>query len=162
MGCLGRGADGFFSAPLLPRPDMTPEQIAELIRQDKKLEAIRALKEETGVDLATARDAVERIAHSLDNAGFAGVAAPEAAPVAPPAGMTDDVIDLARSGNTIAAIKLYRDRTGSTLIEARDAVLQAAGLPAAPASAPVRAVVVAVLGLLILMAGIAAALIFVG
>lgn len=142
---------------------MTPEQIADLIRQDRKLEAIRALKEQTGVDLATAKDAVERIARSLDDAPpFQGAPDLEAGPAAPPADMPAGVIELARSGNVIAAIKRYRDETGSTLAEARSAVLQAAGLPTAPASAGVRTVVVALFALVLLMAGIAAALVLAG
>lgn len=41
---------------------------------------------------------------------------------APTSGVPQDVIDLARSGDRLGAIKRYRELTGSGLDEARDAI----------------------------------------
>jgi ribosomal protein L7/L12 len=40
----------------------------------------------------------------------------------PGAGMPPDVVELARAGNKIQAIKVYRERTGVGLAEAKDVV----------------------------------------
>ena len=45
-------------------------------------------------------------------------------PPGPPAGVPLDVIDLASSGNRIAAIKRYRELTGADLEEAKRVVSQ--------------------------------------
>jgi hypothetical protein len=40
----------------------------------------------------------------------------------PTGGMPPDVVELARSGNAIGAIKRYREITGASLSEAKDAI----------------------------------------
>jgi ribosomal protein L7/L12 len=51
-------------------------------------------------------------------------------PGQPPNGPDDEVLTLIRSGNKIAAIKAYRERTGLGLKEAKDAVEALAAQPA--------------------------------
>ena len=43
-----------------------PEHIADLIRQGRKIEAIKLIREETGVGLKEAKDAVERLSAVMD------------------------------------------------------------------------------------------------
>lgn len=92
--------------------DASPEQ---LLRAGKKIEAIKRYREQTGVGLKEAKDAVE--------------AMESGAPVALPSKsqllrqVTDSEIEAQiRSGHLIDAIKLYREKTGVGLKEAKDAV----------------------------------------
>ncbi len=90
--------------------DSLPDQLVELIRSGRKLEAIKILREETGVDLKTAKDAIDKL---------------DADPMFDPISLSDkitdvsdEVKDLAMNGERIAAIKLLMDRTG---VDQRDA-----------------------------------------
>jgi ribosomal protein L7/L12 len=95
-----------------------------------KIQAIKALREETGMGLKAAKDAVEgsglpagaaleqKIDLLLKHFGV------EYQPTVPP-----EVADLLRQGRKIAAIKAYRERTGAGLKEAKQEVERiAAGL----------------------------------
>lgn len=92
-------------------------ELQSLLADGRKIEAIKLYRERTGAGLKEAVDAVQ----SLQTGG----------PLPPPpasrlaAGSTDleaDVADLMREGQKIAAVKLYRERTGFGLKEAKDAV----------------------------------------
>lgn len=78
-----------------------------------KLERIRAYRQQTGVGLKDARLAIE--------AQDRGQALPEH--VLPTASGSDaDLMVLVHEGRVIEAIKLYRARTGASLVEAKQAI----------------------------------------
>jgi ribosomal protein L7/L12 len=87
------------------------QQLAELIRQGRKIEAIKLVREQTGCGLAEAKAAVEKLERGEP-----------LAPAAPAGDLTEEIRALVRAGRMIEAIKLYRERTGTGLKEAKDAV----------------------------------------
>jgi ribosomal protein L7/L12 len=91
--------------------DGAGQELAELVRQGRKIEAIKLVREQTGCGLAEAKAAVEKLERG------------EPLEATPPAGdVTEEVRALVRAGRMIEAIKLYRERTGAGLKEAKDAV----------------------------------------
>ncbi|MFU8850610.1 50S ribosomal protein L7/L12 [Micromonospora sp. SL1-18] len=93
-------------------------QVLRLIRQRRKIEAIKVLRQQTGLPLAEAKRVVDELA--------AGGPAPPWPDATGPAatGPVDDalrtaVAALAHQGKKIQAIKLLRDRTGWKLAEAK-------------------------------------------
>jgi ribosomal protein L7/L12 len=100
------------------------ERIAELIEQGRKIEAIKLLRERTGIGLAEAKAQIEQLTA-------------EAADQTPPAerigldtpGLPEDVLSLARAGRTIEAIGLLRERTGMGLKEAKERIEAEVGRP---------------------------------
>lgn len=129
--------------------DPLPEHIADLIRQGRKIEAIKLIREETGVDLVQAKQAVDRLSASEAfedlPSGLLETDAPDA-----------DVEALARQGRKIEAIKALRERTGLSLAEAKAQVEQIPGVPASSA----RLVLVILAALLAMAVGLAAAVFF--
>ncbi len=101
-----------------PSGALDPEFVAELlecVRAGQKIEAIRRLREATGSGLVEAKDAIEALEAGRQTAR------PDGPP--PPASTADnEILELLRSGNKIAAIKLYRERTGGGLKDAKEAV----------------------------------------
>jgi ribosomal protein L7/L12 len=99
--------------------DTLEQQVARLLTQGGKMEAIKLMREKTGLGLAEAKAAVEAIGK-------------DAAIVAPAPGlqatirraleMSDEVQHLVAQGQKIEAIKLIRERTGLGLKEAKDLV----------------------------------------
>lgn len=87
-------------------------EIRGLLAQDRKIEAIKRLREATGWDLKQAKDAVEALA------------AGDELPAMPPADtdLEDLVLLLLREGEKIDAIKVYRERTGMGLSDSKLAV----------------------------------------
>lgn len=86
-------------------------EIRRLLSEGRKIEAIRRYREQTGADLAAAKAAVEALQRDE--------------PPAPPAEDSPDaaeIVALLQGGKKIEAIKLYRQRTGVGLKEAKDAV----------------------------------------
>jgi ribosomal protein L7/L12 len=92
----------------------TEADLASLLRQGQKIEAIKRYRAQTGVGLAEAKAAVEAIER-----GEKLPAGPEAPA---PADVDADLWDLLKKGEKIEAIKLYRARTGAGLAEAKAAV----------------------------------------
>jgi ribosomal protein L7/L12 len=93
-------------------PDATPEQLA---RAGQKIEAIKKYRELTGVGLKEAKDAVEAFERGQ--------------PMTLPAKSSllvqvsdADIEQQIRTGHLIDAIKLYREKNGVGLKEAKDAV----------------------------------------
>jgi ribosomal protein L7/L12 len=87
------------------------QELAELVRQGRKLEAIKLVREQTGCGLAEAKAAVEKLERG------------ETSERAAPAGdLKEEIRTLVLSGRMIDAIKLYRERTGAGLKDAKDAV----------------------------------------
>lgn len=93
------------------------ERIAELIQQGRKIEAIKLLRETTGIGLKEAKEAVEQL--SGETTGSAQ-ARPE--PMPRPGSVSEEVQNLAHQGNKIEAIKLLREQTGMGLKEAKQRV----------------------------------------
>ena len=91
--------------------DALSDRIADLIRDGRKIEAIKAIREETGASLADAKAAVDRIA--------AGLSSPDPEPASGGAPGDDDLDGAVRAlvaeGRVITAIKLVRERTGGDL-----------------------------------------------
>jgi len=87
-------------------------ELRALLAEGRKIEAIKRYREETGAGLAAAKEAVEAVERGE--------------PMAPtqPEDLTleTDVVSLLEQGRKIDAIKLYRERTGTGLKEAKDAV----------------------------------------
>lgn len=118
------------------------EEIADLIRQGRKLEAIKLLRETTGIGLKEAHDEIDRLTAALGS---------EEPP--PPAhrsstGLSNEVAALAQQGKKIEAIKLHRERTGLGLKEARD---QVEALGGGRKSGCAQAVFVAAFGVMLLI-----------
>ena len=100
------------------------DQLAEaraLMKLGRKIEAIKIVREKTGLGLKEAKDMVE-------TPGFEnGPTSPHAPPAAAPANPMDDprmgeVRALVTAGQLINAIKRYRELTGAGLLEAKNAV----------------------------------------
>ena len=108
------------NATLLNRSPMSEstDRIAELIRQGKKIEAIKLLRETTGVDLKRAKDEIDRLAAAIESeqTSISSYTADESDTV------SSEVEELARQGRKIEAIKLLRAQKGIGLKEAKERV----------------------------------------
>jgi ribosomal protein L7/L12 len=100
--------------------DSFDEELRELLASGNKIQAIKLYREETGVGLAEAKNAVEEFA--------AGEALPAAGgdlqgriPVDDP-DLVAEVTTLLQEGKGLPAIKLVRVRTGVALKEAKEIV----------------------------------------
>jgi ribosomal protein L7/L12 len=102
-------------------------ELSALVAQGRKIEAIKRVREATGLGLKEAKDYVEALA----------AGAPVAVPAAPPvhtstADVEDELRALLARGQKIEAIKRVREATGLGLKEAKDYVeALAAGAPVA-------------------------------
>jgi large subunit ribosomal protein L7/L12 len=98
-------------------------RVLALVRDGRKIEAIKLYRDLTGAGLKEAKDAVE----ALERGG----SLPSPRNVS--SGEEGDILELLRAGQKIRAIKLYRDRTGAGLAQAKEAVESLArqsGIPA--------------------------------
>lgn len=97
------------------------QEARELMRRGRKIEAIKIVREKTGLGLKEAKDMVE-------TPGFEnGPTSPHAPiPPAPPDPANDprmgEVRAFIAAGQVINAIKRYRELTGAGLLEAKNAV----------------------------------------
>jgi ribosomal protein L7/L12 len=85
-------------------------QIISLLGQNQKIAAIKLYREKTGVGLKEAKDAVEALEQ--------GKPLPSREPV--DSSFEGQIISLLEQGQKIGAIKLYREKTGVGLKEAKD------------------------------------------
>lgn len=101
----------------------TSQRIAELLRQGRKMEAIKFFSEATGVDLSTAKKEIELIAAAMvaEEKNKGGMPSGDIY-YSPGGGLPSDVMALVREGKKIEAIKLLRDQTGLGLKEAKDKI----------------------------------------
>jgi large subunit ribosomal protein L7/L12 len=109
-------------------PQSLDGRVLALMTDGRKIEAIKLYRDITGAGLKEAKDAVE----ALERDGSLPRAREESA------GADADVLDLLRAEQKIRAIKLYRDKTGVGLAEAKSAVealARANGLPGGEPSA---------------------------
>ena len=104
-----------------PGSDALAEQVRLLMSQGRKIHAVKLWREATGVPLADAVRAVERIAAD-------GTPPRQFAPVDPQVRslLSPELLSgaqhLVRQGRKIQAVKLVREQTGLTLREAKDVV----------------------------------------
>lgn len=102
---------------MAPLTESQTKQIVTEIRQGRKIQAIKLMREFTGFGLAEAKDAVERMEAE-------GSARPSSDSATPPQGnsLAKPVVDALLAGRKIEAIRLHRQRTGLGLKEAKDEV----------------------------------------
>lgn len=102
--------------PVRAAPVNLDAAIQNAVRAGKKIEAIKLYREKTGLGLKEAKDAIDAL--------FSGAPLPQrSAPPSPSSGTLDAAIDAAiRADQLIQAIKLYREKTGLGLAEAKRAV----------------------------------------
>ena len=89
------------------------DEVRELAASGNKIEAIKRIREETGAGLAEAKAAVEALVAGETVASSGTTNTSE---------LTDEVIRLLERNEKIAAVKLYREQTGTGLKEAKEAV----------------------------------------
>jgi ribosomal protein L7/L12 len=90
--------------------------LRDLLAAGRKIEAIKRYRQATGVGLAEAKSVIEALIETL---------ARRAAPPAVESGSSDfeqEIVSLLQQGRKIAAIKVYRERTGAGLKEAKESV----------------------------------------
>ena len=109
------GVDVVHLKPPTPGQPPVGESPEELLRAGKKIEAIKRYRELTGASLKEAKDAIE-----LVESGRSATLPPKSALLRQ---VNDSEIEAQiRSGHMIDAIKLYREKNGVGLKEAKDAV----------------------------------------
>ena len=114
-----RGGEVITLRPPAPGQPPTAETPEQLIRAGRTIDAIKRYRELTGVGLREARDAVEAMMRSPE-AGRPLTLPPKSSVLRE---VNDSEIEQQiRSGHLIDAIKLYREKTGVGLKEAKDAV----------------------------------------
>lgn len=97
------------------------QRIADLIAQGRKLEAIKELRELTGIGLKEAKEEIERLMAEVDGRELTATAQLPVSGHGPEPGH-EEVAALARAGRKLEAIKLLRSQTGLGLKEAKEAV----------------------------------------
>lgn len=109
------------AAPPSYKPHSLEQRVFDLLEQQRMLEAIKLYKDETGVDLWEAKEAVEAIGRGQPPESLGGAStAPPAAPT--DAALQQEVVELLHAGAGLEAVKRYRDRTGASLKQSKDAV----------------------------------------
>ncbi|SRR5258706_10639671 len=103
---------------MTPGADPLPEEVIHALRHGNTVEAIKRLRESTGLGLKEAKAVID---HYLAGK-FAMTTAASPAGRLPPA-----VTEALRRGNKIEAIKVLREQTGLGLKEAKDAVEKSHG-----------------------------------
>lgn len=96
-----------------PAADSLPANVLDALRHGNNIEAIKRLRETTGLGLKEAKDVIDQHARGL---------AVGMTPVAPASTLPPAVAAALRRGNKIDAIKLLREHTGLGLKEAKDAI----------------------------------------
>jgi ribosomal protein L7/L12 len=95
--------------------DELHRQVADLLRQRRKIQAVKLVREQTGLGLAEAKAVVDRVE--------AGQPLPPVAPAGQPAVVRPEVVEqvaeLKRRNQPIQAIRLLRQHTRMGLAEAK-------------------------------------------
>ncbi len=106
------------------RPEFA--EIEQLVREGKKIEAIKLFRGLTGAGLKEAKDVIDRMDRGdvSTAANYAATAGPLEITSSTPdhAGQIEKIGRLLKAGNKIEAIKVYRETFGVGLKEAKDAV----------------------------------------
>lgn len=102
------------------------EQIQSLMKQGRKIEAIKVTREAYGLGLAEAKAYVEAIDAGESPAAWAQPGMPDPVPLAERVkageGFDPEIDDLLRVRKKLEAVKLYRERTRLGLKESKDAI----------------------------------------
>lgn len=115
------------SDPFSSAPDAMPEAVREALRRGAPVEAIKLLREATGMGLYEAKQAI------LDYVNGTSQALPARPLTAPFSARVNQAL---QQGNKIQAIKQLRDETGMDLKQAKDAIDAASARRGAPGLAP--------------------------
>lgn len=117
-------------------------ELRALLAEGQKLEAIRRYREATGAELAAAKEAVEALEREQRHVTSESV----------DSDLEAEIVGLLQGLKKMDAVKLYRERTGLGLKEAKDAVeaiAAARGLPGAAGSGCLGVVLLLAMPLLI-------------
>lgn len=136
-----------------PGPDPLEGEIGRLIKAGNKIAAIKLLREQTGISLREAKYAVDR--YDGLPGSLLGVPALPSSETGSKA-LEEELLPLIRESRKLQAIKVYRDRTGAGLKEAKDAVEALAareGIPE-PRSGCFALLILAALGIATLLASL--------
>ena len=113
-------------APVTPQPHGVSAEdaskILDLIREEKKIDAIKAHRELFGSDLKSAKEIVEEMERDLDHAADLLSSPPQQPSYERDATADEEIVRLIQKGDKIKAIKLYRETYGTGLKEAKQAV----------------------------------------
>ena len=86
------------------------QEVRSLLDQGRKIEAVKLYKDQTGVGLADAKNAVEAMqADAVPQSDIGG-------------DLEAELLRLLGRGEKLAAVKLYKDQKGVALLEAKQAV----------------------------------------
>ncbi|MBV9469115.1 MAG: ribosomal protein L7/L12 [Abitibacteriaceae bacterium] len=97
-------------------PSLDGMSVEELVRSGQKIQAIKLYREQTGVGLKEAKDAIDAMAAGA----FSAPPVARSSQFMPSPSSTLE--NLIKSGRKIEAIKLYRQQTGAGLKESKDHV----------------------------------------
>jgi ribosomal protein L7/L12 len=86
-------------------------EVRSLLAQGRKLEAVKVYKEHTGASLAAAKEAVEAMEPGTV----------DSSPAEPDSNLETELLRLLSQGRKLEAVKIYRDRWGVSLREAKEA-----------------------------------------
>lgn len=101
-------------------PDEILDQIQLAILEGRKIEAIKIMRDATGIGLKEAKDAVEALEEALRRSGPVSMTDVAAAGLREPAPADmERVREALRIGNSIEAIRIFREATGMSLKDAR-------------------------------------------
>ena len=106
------------------RPSVTPlpDSVLDALREGNNIEAIKRLRESTGLGLAEAKGAIDHHLRGNSPAPRNSLQFESLSPAASNSALPSAVTDALRRGNKIEAIKLLRAHTGLGLKEAKDAI----------------------------------------
>jgi ribosomal protein L7/L12 len=99
--------------------DAVRQEVSDLLAQGRKIEAIKVMRDKSGLTLAAAKDAVEVVEKSP---GSVPTPAGLVATIRHAQETSEEVQKLVKKGQKIEAIKLIREQTGMGLREAKDLV----------------------------------------
>ena len=108
----------------LGRSGGTVERAAAALRANGEIDAVRIVREATGLGLAESKRVVDELRQQLETGGplakLLEVGAPPGVPADEPE--FEDVRVLVEAGRMVDAIKLHREKTGAGLTESKAAV----------------------------------------
>jgi ribosomal protein L7/L12 len=91
-------------------------ELLRLLAEGKKLEAVKCYKDRTGASLMVAKNAVEALQGGGSLPQFAGAASQASGD------LSSELRRLLQQGKKLQAVKLYKDQTGASLMDAKKAV----------------------------------------
>ncbi len=88
-------------------------EIQSLLANGQKIEAVKRYREQAGCSLVQAKEAVE----AMERGESSNAQKPQE-----PQGLAAEVIQILGRGDLLGAVKYYREKTGSSLKDSKDAV----------------------------------------